>query len=49
MNNSDEDSAVLHAILEAAVDAIIVADQKGRIRRRPKCSNMKLPKWSGKV
>ncbi len=33
MNNSDEDSAVLHAILEAAVDAIIVADQKGRILR----------------
>ncbi len=33
MQNADEDSAVLHAILEAAVDAIIVSDQKGRILR----------------
>ena len=33
MNNANEDSAILYAILEAAVDAIIVSDQNGRILR----------------
>ena len=33
MNNGKEDSAVLHAILEAAVDAIVVSDQLGKILR----------------
>jgi PAS domain S-box-containing protein len=33
MTNANEDSAVLHAILEAAVDAIIVSDEQGTILR----------------
>ena len=33
MSNPDEDSAVLYAILEAAVDAIIVSDGQGTILR----------------
>ena len=31
--STEEDSAVLHAILEAAVDAVIVSDQDGQIQR----------------
>lgn len=33
MDNAEHDSAVLHAILDAAVDAIIVSDQNGKILR----------------
>ncbi len=33
MNDAPEDSAVLHAILEAAVDAIVVSDRHGMILR----------------
>ncbi|MGB7242644.1 MAG: PAS domain S-box protein [Sulfitobacter sp.] len=33
MSNANEDTAVLHAILEAAVDAVIVSDQHGMILR----------------
>lgn len=33
MTNTAEDSAVLHAIMEAAVDAMIVSDQAGNILR----------------
>lgn len=33
MTNPDQDTAVLHAILEAAVDAVVVSDQIGNIQR----------------
>ncbi|MFK7837442.1 MAG: PAS domain S-box protein [Sulfitobacter sp.] len=33
MSNTAEDSAILHAIMEAAVDAVIVSDQSGHVLR----------------
>lgn len=33
MTNSNQDTAVLHAILDAAVDAVVVSDQTGIIQR----------------